>query len=270
MPSEVLKTLLECGAHFGHQTRRWNPKMKKFIFGERSGIHIIDLEKTEEHLAKACDYAQSVAAQGGKILFIGTKKQAQDVIASEAARAEMPYVNHRWLGGCLTNFETVCKSLGKLRKMEQMEEDGTLYNLKKKEIVKVQREKEKMIRDIGGIRDLLALPQAVFIIDTKREDIAVKEAVRLGIPIIALLDTNADPDFVGYPIPCNDDALKAIRYVSAQIADSILEGGKQFQEAETIRQRKEESAKGKGAKKAEKDVEVEAAAAAENADATDK
>jgi len=252
MPSEVLKKLLECGVHFGHQTRRWNPKMKKFIFGQRSGIYIIDLEKTEEYLAKACDFTRSVAARGGKVLFIGTKKQAQDVVAAEAARAEMPYINHRWSGGLLTNFETVCKSLGKLRKIEQMAEDGTLENLKKKEVVRINKEKDKLIRDFGGIREMLQLPEAVFVIDTKREEIAVKEAVRLGIPVIALLDTNCDPDVVDFPIPGNDDALKAIRYISMSIADSLIDGRKEFMEAENIRKRKEAPGK-----KDEKDEKVE-------------
>ncbi len=241
MPSDVLKKLLECGVHFGHQTRRWNPKMKKFIFGERSGIYIIDLEKTEEYLAKACDFVRSIAAKGGKVLFVGTKKQAQDVVAAEALRAAMPYINSRWLGGMMTNFETVCKSLSKLRKLEQMEEDGTLANLKKKEVFSIQKEKEKLIRTLGGIREMAGLPGAIFIIDTKREEIAVKEAMRLGMPIIALLDTNGDPDMVDYPIPGNDDALKSIRYISSRIADSIIEGRKEFMETEAIRKRKVES-----------------------------
>lgn len=259
MPSEVLKKLLECGVHFGHQTRRWNPKMKKFIFGERSGIYIIDLEKTEEYLAKACDFARSIAAKGGKILFVGTKKQAQDVIAAEALRAEMPYINSRWLGGLLTNFETVCKSLSKLRKIEQMAEDGTLGNLKKKEVFKIQKEKEKLIRVLGGIREMSMLPAAIFIIDMKREEIAVKEAVRLGLPILALLDTNGDPDMIDFPIPGNDDALKSIRFIASKIADSIIDGRKEFMETEAIRKRKDDA----GAKKKEDDKSVAAAAPAE-------
>lgn len=240
MPSEVLKTLLECGVHFGHQTRRWNPKMKKFIFGERSGIYIIDLEKTEEYLAKACDFARSIAAKGGKILFVGTKKQAQDVIAAEAVRSEMPYINSRWLGGLLTNFETVCKSLSKLRKIEQMAEDGTLENLKKKEVFKIQKEKDKLVRTLGGIREMSGLPAAIFVVDMKREEIAIKEAGRLGLPILALLDTNGDPDVIDFPIPGNDDALKSIRFITSKIADSIIDGRKEFMEAETIRKRKAE------------------------------
>lgn len=245
MPAASMKQLLESGVHFGHQTRRWNPKMKKFIFGERSGIYIIDLEKTEEYLAKACEFARSVAAKGGKILFVGTKKQAQDVIAAEASRAEMPYINSRWLGGLLTNFETVCKSLAKLRKIEQMAEDGTLENLKKKEVVKIQKEKEKLLRTLGGIREMSMLPAVIFIIDTKREEIAVKESVKLGLPIIALLDTNGDPDFIDYPIPGNDDALKSIRFISSRIADSIIDGRKEFMETEAIRKRKDAAAPAK-------------------------
>ena len=259
MPSEVLKKLLECGVHFGHQTRRWNPKMKKFIFGERSGIYIIDLEKTEECLSKACDFARSIAVKGGKILFVGTKKQAQDVMAMEAVRAEMPYMNYRWPGGMLTNFETICKSLAKLRKIEQMEEDGTLANLKKKEIASIKKEKEKLERVLGGIREMLELPSAVFVVDTKREEIAVKEAVRLGIPVIALLDTNGDPDFIDYPVPGNDDALKSIRFIATAIANSIIEGRKEFLDAETIRKRKEESGKTKEEKKAEESKQQETA-----------
>lgn len=262
MPSEVLKKLLECGVHFGHQTRRWNPKMKRFIFGERSGIYIIDLEKTEECLAKACDFAKSVASKGGKILFIGTKKQAQDVIELEATRCEMPYINNRWLGGFLTNFGTVCQSLGKLRKIEQMVEDGTMANLKKKEVSRLEKRKEKLMKVLGGIREMLELPQAVFIIDTKREEIAVQEATRLGLPIIGLLDTNADPDNIAYPIPGNDDALKAIRYIAAAIADNILEGRKQFLEADAIRKRKQPEAAAKtAASKASEPVEDKGSAA---------
>jgi small subunit ribosomal protein S2 len=256
MPSEVLKKLLECGVHFGHQTRRWNPKMKRFIFGERSGIYIIDLEKTEEYLAKACDFARSLAAKGGKVLFVGTKKQAQDVIAAEASRAEMPYINSRWLGGLLTNFETVCKSLAKLRKIEQMDADGTLANLKKKEVAQIQKEREKLLRTLGGIREMTAVPAAIFVIDTKREEIAVKEAVRLGLPVLALLDTNGDPDVIDYPIPGNDDALKSIRLISSKIADSIIDGRKEFLETEALRKRKDDS----GEKKKTEDRPAQAAA----------
>lgn len=237
MPDEILKTLLECGVHFGHQTRRWNPKMGKFIFGERSGIHIIDLEKTREHLNIARDYVKAVASKGGMILFVGTKKQAKDVIANEARRCEMPYINHRWMGGLLTNLQTVRKSLDKINKLEKMEEDGVMDNLKKKEVLKLNKEKEKMLRDFGGIREMKSLPVAIFIVDSKREDIAVRESVKLGLPIIGLIDTNCDPDYIDYPIPGNDDALKAIRYITATITDAILEGKKEYLEAETVRKK---------------------------------
>jgi len=214
MSDEVLKKLLECGVHFGHQTRRWNPKMKRFIFGERSGIYIIDLEKTIECLNTAREFARTIATQGGSILFVGTKKQAKDVIESEAIRSEMPYINNRWMGGLLTNFQTVRKSIDKLTKIEKMAEDGITENLKKKEVSKLNKEKEKLLRDLGGIRDMKDLPKAVFIVDSKREEIAVKEASRLGIPIIGLIDTNCDPELINYPVPGNDDALKSIEYSS--------------------------------------------------------
>lgn len=239
MAEEVLKTLLECGVHFGHQTRRWNPKMKRFIFGERGGIYIIDLEKTKEHLEIARDFVRQVAAKGDLVLFVGTKKQAKDVIVSEATRAGMPYINNRWMGGLLTNYETVKRSLDKLRKIERMEEEGVMENLKKKEVAQLNKEKSKLLRDLGGIREMKVLPKAVFLIDSKREEIAVHEARRLHIPIVGLIDTNCDPDFIELPIPGNDDALKSIRYVTTVIADAIVEGRKQYLEAESVRQRKD-------------------------------
>ncbi len=228
MPDEILKKLLEAGVHFGHQTRRWNPKMKRFIFGERNGIYIIDLEKTVGFLNTSCDYARSVAAQGGAILFLGTKKQAKDVIESEAKRAEMPYISNRWMGGLLTNFQTVKKSLEKLRKIEKMAEDGVMENLKKKEVSRLEKEKGKLLRDLGGIREMKGLPKAMFIVDPKREEIAVKEAHRLNIPVMALIDTNCDPDFIDYPIPGNDDALKSVSYITSMIVDSVIEGRKEY------------------------------------------
>ena len=223
MADEVLKRLLECGVHFGHQTRRWNPKMKRFIFGERSGIYIIDLEKTIVHLNAACDFVNSIAAKGGKILFVGTKKQAQDVVVNEAVRGGMPYINHRWMGGLLTNFDTVRKSLAKLRRIEQMAEDGTMNNLKKKEVSHLNKEKEKILRALGGIREMNELPKAVFIIDSKREEIAVKEAFRLHLPIIGLIDTNCDPDPIDYVIPCNDDALKVIKGILRPLMQAVID-----------------------------------------------
>ncbi|MCK5215512.1 MAG: 30S ribosomal protein S2, partial [Candidatus Omnitrophica bacterium] len=180
MSNEVLKKLLECGVHFGHQTRRWNPKMKKFIFGERSGIYIIDLEKTAERLDIARDFARDIASKGGSILFVGTKKQARDVIRNEAIRADMPFITSRWLGGLLTNFETIKKSLEKLNRIEKMFADGVADSLKKKEVASLNKEKSRLLRDLGGIRELRGIPQAIFIIDTKREDIAVREALRLN------------------------------------------------------------------------------------------
>ena len=247
MPDEVLKKLLESGVHFGHQTRRWNPKMKRFIFGERSGIYIIDLEKTRDCLEAACDFAKDLASKGGKILFVGTKKQARTAISGEAEKAGMPYVNSRWLGGFLTNFQTVKQSLGKLRKIEKMEEDGVLANRKKKEVATINKARAKLVRDLGGIRNMIDLPQAVFIVDSKREDTAVKEATRLGLPIIALVDTNCDPDLVDYPIPGNDDALKSIRYITSLMADAVAQGRKVFEEDGAIKQKaegKEEALKG--------------------------
>lgn len=234
MVTDVLKNLLEAGVHFGHQTRRWNPKMKKYIFGERSGIYIIDLEKTVEALNVARDFVSGVVGKGGKVLFVGTKKQAADVIATEAQRCQMPYVNHRWMGGLLTNFQTVRKSLDKLFRLEAMAEDGTLANLKKKEVAKIELEKAKLNRDLGGIREMKDLPKAIFIVDSKREDIAVQEANRLGIPVVGLIDTNCDPDFIDYPIPGNDDALKSIRYVASLMTDAIVEGQKEYATAAAI------------------------------------
>ncbi|HQO57370.1 MAG TPA: 30S ribosomal protein S2 [Candidatus Omnitrophota bacterium] len=237
MPDEILRTLLECGVHFGHQTRRWNPKMKRFIFGERSGIYIIDLEKTKEQLAIAQDFVHSVAAKGGSVLFVGTKKQAKDVLGQIAQKAGMPYINNRWMGGLLTNFETVRKSLEKLCKIEKMEEDGMMENLKKKEVSRLNKEKGKLLRDLGGIREMHQLPQAVFVVDSKREEISIREANRLHIPVVALIDTNSDPDFIDFPIPGNDDALKSIRYIATMIADAIIAGQKEYAEAREVQKK---------------------------------
>jgi len=239
MAEEVLKTLLECGVHFGHQTRRWNPKMKRFIFGERSGIYIIDLEKTIECLNKARDFVRDVAAKGGTVLFAGTKKQAKDVIESEAKRCEMFYVNNRWMGGLLTNFQTIKKSIERLRQIEKMEADGVFNNLTKKEAAQLTKEKTKLLNDLGGIREMKAYPKAIFIVDSKKEEIAVKEAARLSIPIIGLIDTNCDPELIDLPIPGNDDALKSIRYITSMIADSVIEGRKEFKAAEALRRKEE-------------------------------
>lgn len=239
MQDEVLKKLLECGTHFGHQTRRWNPKMKRFIFGDRDGIYIIDLEKTVHHLNEARDFVRDIAMKGGAVLFVGTKKQAQDVIKPEAERAGMPYINNRWMGGLLTNFQTVRKSIAKMIKIEKMIEDGSINNLTKKEVALLTKEKDRLVRDLGGIRNMLENPKAIYVVDSKREEIAIKEANRLHIPLVGLIDTNCDPDVIDYPIPGNDDALKSIRYITSVIADAIIEGRREFLDAENIKRKKD-------------------------------
>jgi len=244
MTDEVLKTLLECGVHFGHQSKRWNPKMKRYIFGERQGIYIIDLEKTRDCLNVARDFVNDIAVKGGTILFVGTKKQAQDVIAAESARVGMPHVNRRWMGGLLTNFSTITKSLDKLKSIEQMEANGVMENLKKKEVSRLKKEREKILLNLGGIREMDRLPQAVFIVDTKREENAVLEARKLHIPIVALIDTNCDPDLVDYPVPGNDDALKSIRYITSVLAEAVFDGRREFLDAETIRRKTDGAPKG--------------------------
>jgi small subunit ribosomal protein S2 len=220
----TIKTMLEAGVHFGHQKRRWNPKMAKFIFGERNGIYIIDLQKTAQRLKAAIEFVRDVTAKGGSILFVGTKKQAQAPIAEEATRAGMPYVNQRWLGGTLTNFATVRRSLLRFRALKKSKEDGSLYRLPKQEVMTKERELERMEKNLGGIETLSRLPDAVFIVDPHKERTAVAEARRLHIPIVALCDTNCDPDEVDYPIPSNDDAIRAIRLMCAVIAESAKEG----------------------------------------------
>ncbi|MBF0331941.1 MAG: 30S ribosomal protein S2 [Candidatus Omnitrophica bacterium] len=228
MGMELIKQLLDAGVHFGHQTRRWNPKMKKFIFGERSGIYVIDLEKTEACLTEARDFVRNIAAKGGRFLFVGTKKQAQEVVQQEAARAGMFYVNARWMGGLLTNFETVKKSIRKLQDIERMEKDGVFGRLTKKEISLLNKERVRLLSDLGGIREMTRLPEAVFVVDVKKEDIAIKECKRLNIPVIAMIDTNSDPDPIDCPIPANDDAVKSIRLIAGLVTDSIIEGRKEF------------------------------------------
>ncbi len=234
MAEEIIKKMLEAGVHFGHQTKRWNPKMRKFIFGERSGIYIIDLEKTVELLNKARDFVYSVAAKGGNILFVGTKKQAQEVVKEAAQQTNMFFVSNRWLGGLLTNFQTVKKSVERLKAIERMAENGTFEKFTKKEVARLTKEKDKLLKDLGGIRSMGGLPAAVFIIDAKKEDICVKESVRLKIPIVGLIDTNCDPDFIDFPIPGNDDALKSIRLITTMITESILEGRRQYMTSASV------------------------------------
>ncbi len=219
-----MKSLLESGVHFGHQTRRWNPKMKPYIFTERAGIYIIDLQRTLRELDAAYRFVRQITSQGGSVLFIGTKKQAQEPLAHEAERSGQPYVNERWLGGMLTNFSTIRTRIARMKELEQMNEDGSMLNLPKKEQLKLNGQLEKLQRNLTGIRDMTDLPAAVFVIDTKREEIAVAEARRLRIPVVALVDTNADPDEVDFVIPGNDDAIRSVNLMTKVIADAVIEG----------------------------------------------
>ncbi len=228
MPSELIKQLLEAGVHFGHQTKRWNPKMKKFIFGSRSGIYIVDLEKTEECINRARDFLVDLAAKGEFVLFVGTKKQAQEVVKQEAIRSGMYYVTERWPGGLLTNFSTIKKRINRLKEIEKMREDGTFQKITKKEIAQLEKELAKLRKNFSGIVQMERMPKAAFIVDTKKEDTAVKEAKRLGISIIGLIDTNSNPDLIDFPVPGNDDATKAIKLIAGLLADSIIEGRKRF------------------------------------------
>ncbi|MGC9142093.1 MAG: 30S ribosomal protein S2 [Caldimicrobium thiodismutans] len=226
----TMKQLLEAGVHFGHQTRRWNPKMKPFIFGERNGIHIIDLQQTLKYFEIAYEFVVNVTAEGGKVLFVGTKKQAQDAIKEEAERCGMPYVNFRWLGGTLTNFRTIRQSIEKLKKIESWFQDGTIDRFLKKERLKLERLKNKLERNLAGIKHMESLPQAVYIVDPVYEEIAVKEARKLGIPIVAIVDTNCDPDLIDYIIPGNDDAIRAVKLITSKIADACIEGQEIYKE----------------------------------------
>jgi small subunit ribosomal protein S2 len=218
-----MKQLLEAGVHFGHQTRRWNPKMDKYIFTERNGIYIIDLQKTVKKVEEAYNYVKSVSDEGGTILFVGTKKQAQDSVAEEAARCGMYYINQRWLGGTLTNFQTIQKRIDRLHQLEKMEEDGTFDVLPKKEVIILGKEKTRLEKFLGGIKHMKKLPDALFIIDPRKERIAVAEARKLGIPIVGIVDTNCDPDEIDYVIPGNDDAIRAVKLLTAKMADAVIE-----------------------------------------------
>jgi small subunit ribosomal protein S2 len=220
----TMKQLLDSGVHFGHQTRRWNPKMKRYIFTERNGIYIIDLQQTLSYIDRAYEFVRETVAHGGSVLFIGTKKQAQEAIADEAQRVNMPYVNQRWLGGMLTNFQTVHKRLQRLKELESMEQSGGFEGRTKKEILMLTREKDKLERTLGGIRDMAKVPSAVWVVDTKKEHIAVGEARKLGIPVVAILDTNCDPDEVDYPIPGNDDAIRSASLLTKVIARAAADG----------------------------------------------
>lgn len=224
MSSISMKELLEAGVHFGHQTKRWNPKMKPYIFGARNGIYIIDLQKTVRYFKTAYSFVKESAQEGNTVLFVGTKKQAQDSVAEEATRCGMHYVNQRWLGGMLTNFTTVKQSIDRLKKIDAMFEDGTIDAYTKKEALQFTRDREKLQKTLGGIKSMNKLPGVMFVIDPKNEEIAVQEANKLGIPVVAVVDTNCDPDPIDYVIPGNDDAIRAIRLLSSKMADAILEG----------------------------------------------
>ncbi len=228
-----MKELLEAGVHFGHQTRRWNPKMAEYIFTKRNGIHIVDLQKTLGKVEEAYEFIRSIADQGGNVLFVGTKKQAQEAIESEAKRCGMYYVSHRWLGGTLTNYKTIKKRIDRLYELERMENDGTFDVLPKKEVLNLKGEQEKLEKFLGGIKEMTGLPAAMFVVDPKKEKIAISEARNLGIPIVAIVDTNCDPDEVDYVIPGNDDAIRAVKLIAGKMADAIIEAhqGEQLTEA---------------------------------------
>ncbi|MBE6540287.1 MAG: 30S ribosomal protein S2 [Ruminococcaceae bacterium] len=228
-----MKQLLEAGVHFGHQTRRWNPKMAEYIFTERNGIYIIDLQKTVKKVEEAYMFVRDASLEGGNVLFVGTKKQAQDAIKEEAIRAGMYYVNVRWLGGMLTNFKTIKRSIQKLNNLTKMSEDGTFDLLPKKEVAALQKEMADLERNLGGIKDMKGLPAVMFVVDPKKEANAVAEARKLGIPVVAIVDTNCDPDCIDYVIPGNDDAIRAIKLIASVMADAVLEGkqGEQFTDA---------------------------------------
>ncbi|WP_337873705.1 30S ribosomal protein S2 [Exiguobacterium sp.] len=218
-----MKQLLEAGVHFGHQTRRWNPKMAKYIFTERNGIYIIDLQKTVKKVDEAYNFVRELAAEGGNVLFVGTKKQAQDTIKEEAIRSGMFFINERWLGGTLTNFSTIKKRINRLKQLEKMEEDGTFEVLPKKEVIILKKEMTRLEKFLGGIKDMPGVPDALFIVDPRKERIAIAEAHKLNIPIVAIVDTNCDPDEIDYVIPANDDAIRAVKLLTSKMADAIIE-----------------------------------------------
>ena len=238
----TMKELLEAGVHFGHQTRRWNPKMKEFIFGERNGIHIIDLQKTLKMFREAAKFVSELASQGKTLLFVGTKRQAQEAIAEEAQRCEMFYVNHRWLGGTLTNWATLQKSIKRLKTLKAMVEDGRMAQLSKKEAARLDRELAHLHENLAGVENMASLPEAMFVIDSHAEEIAVREARRMGIPVVAIVDTNCDPDLVDHVIPGNDDALRAIRLFTSKVADAVLEGSRAFAQTQVAEQKAAEGA----------------------------
>ena len=265
MANITMKELLEAGVHFGHQTKRWNPRMKEYIFGERNGIYIIDLQKTLKMFKEASKFVQDLAAEGKTVLFVGTKRQAQDAIAEEAQRCSMYYINQRWLGGLLTNWVTVQKSVKRLKELDEMATDGRYELLPKKEVIKLERERKHLQANLAGIKDMTRLPDAIFVIDSNKEQIAVREARKLGIPVVAVVDTNCDPTEVDYVIPGNDDALRAIRLFASKIADSAYEGRQML----TDKQVADINAASDAAQQAEEARAAESAQDAITADAED-
>jgi small subunit ribosomal protein S2 len=259
----IIKELLENGVHFGHQTNKWNPKMKRFIFGAKSGIYILDLKKTEEALTRAVDFVYKLAASGKRVLFVGTKKQGKQIVRDEAQRCDMFFVDERWLGGCLTNFNTIRKSVDKLDRLQEMKASEIYASLAKKEKAQLDREEMKLLKNLEGVRDMKTLPDCLIVIDAEAENIAVREARKSGIPIVALVDTNCDPDMIDYPIPGNDDAIRAISYIVTTLADAIAKGRSEFM-GTIIGQRKKEEAV-PDEKKKEEIAEEETAAEEEEA-----
>jgi len=229
-----MKELLEAGVHFGHQTRRWNPKMKEYIFGERNGIHIVDLQKTLKMFRDAARFVSDLSSQGKTVLFVGTKKQAQEAVADEAMRCGMYYVNHRWLGGTLTNWATLQKSIKRLKQLKAMVDDGRMAQLSKKEAARLTREMEHLIENLAGVENMASLPDAMFVIDSNAEEIAVREARRMGVPVVAIVDTNCNPELVDWVIPGNDDALRAIRLFTSKISEAVIEGRQSFEQSQMV------------------------------------
>jgi small subunit ribosomal protein S2 len=249
----TMKQLLEAGVHFGHQTKRWNPKMKPYIFGARNGIYIIDLQKTVVMARSAFRFVADLTSRGGHVLFVGTKKQAQDVIREEAARAGQFFVTSRWLGGTLTNFKTIKQGIDRLKTLEKMAEDGTFERLPKKEVASLEREREKLEKNLGGVKEMTKLPRCVFVVDPKKEHIAIHEATRLGIPVIGVVDTNCDPDGIDFVIPGNDDAIRSIKLFTSKIADACIEGGARYRASGAADRDEEEAREGRDDRRNDRD-----------------
>jgi small subunit ribosomal protein S2 len=264
MPGITMKQMLEAGLHFGHQTRRWNPKMKPYIFAPRNGIYIINLDKTIRLFRKAYEYVVEETAKGGYVLFVGTKRQAQAIIKEEASRCSMYYINHRWLGGTLTNFQTIKKGVDRLKSIEGMQEDGSINKFPKKEVLLMEKERVKLERNIGGIKNMRSLPSVIFVIDPNKEQIAVKEANKLNIPVIALADTNCNPDGITHIIPGNDDAIRAIKLITTTIADAVLDGRSQLKERDAVVEEMVEQAMEKNPENISEEQEVEESPADED------